>query len=125
MIDMFDMHTHFIPLRWKPIKQVEDEKEAIQIANDSLYGLSGSIFTEDRHHGVEVAMKIETGMIHVNDQSVNDEAHVPFGGEKASGIGRFNGEWAIDKFTTVKWIGFRILGLKPLLENKGLYMKQF
>jgi aldehyde dehydrogenase (NAD+) len=70
-------------------------------------------------------MKIETGMIHVNDQSVNDEAHVPFGGEKASGIGRFNGEWAIDKFTTVKWIGFRILGLKPLLENKGLYMKQF
>lgn len=87
------------------ILKFEDEKEAIEIANGSPYGLSGSIFTEDRHHGVELAMKIETGMIHINDQSVNDEAHVPFGGEKDSGVGRFNGEWAIEKFTTVKWIG--------------------
>jgi acyl-CoA reductase-like NAD-dependent aldehyde dehydrogenase len=87
------------------IIKAEDENEAITLANDSQYGLSGSIFTEDRHHGVELAMKIETGMIHVNDQSVNDEPHVPFGGEKDSGIGRFNGEWAMEKFTTVKWIG--------------------
>ena len=82
-----------------------DEEDAIQIANDSPYGLSGSIFTENLHNGVEVAKKIKTGMIHINDQSVNDEAHIPFGGEKESGIGRFNGEWAIEKFTTVKWIG--------------------
>ena len=87
-----------------PIIKAEDEAEAIHIANDSAYGLSGSIFTTDLHHGVEVAKKIKTGMIHVNDQSVNDEAHVPFGGEKASGVGRFNGEWALEKFTTVKWI---------------------
>lgn len=87
------------------IIKAKDEEEAIVIANDSPYGLSGSIFTENLHHGVEVAKKIKTGMIHINDQSVNDEAHVPFGGEKASGIGRFNGEWAIEKFTTVKWIG--------------------
>lgn len=87
------------------IIKAEHEHEAIEIANDSPYGLSGSIFTEDRHHGAELAMKIDTGMIHVNDQSVNDEAHVPFGGEKESGLGRFNGEWAINKFTTVKWIG--------------------
>lgn len=87
------------------IIKVENEDEAIKMANDSPYGLSGSIFTEDRHHGVELAMKIETGMIHINDQSVNDEPHVPFGGEKDSGIGRFNGDWAIEKFTTVKWIG--------------------
>lgn len=87
------------------IIRAEDEEDAIQIANDSPYGLSGSIFTEDRHHGALLGLKIETGMIHVNDQSVNDEAHVSFGGEKESGIGRFNGEWAIDKFTTVKWIG--------------------
>lgn len=87
------------------IIKAENEEEAIAIANDSPYGLSGSIFTVDRHHGVELAMKIKTGMIHVNDQSVNDEAHVPFGGEKESGLGRFNGEWAIEKFTTVKWIG--------------------
>ena len=88
-----------------PIIKARDEEDTINIANDSPYGLSGSIFTENLHNGVEVAKKIKTGMIHINDQSVNDEAHVPFGGVKESGIGRFNGEWAIEKFTTVKWIG--------------------
>ena len=87
------------------IIKAQDEQQAIRLANDSPYGLTGSIFTENLHHGVEVAKKIKSGMIHINDQSVNDEAHVPFGGEKDSGIGRFNGEWAIDKFTKVKWIG--------------------
>ncbi len=86
------------------ILKAKNEEEAIKMANATIYGLSGSIFTEDRHRGVQIAKKIETGMIHINDQSVNDEAHVPFGGEKASGLGRFNGEAAIDKFTTVKWI---------------------
>ena len=90
-----------------PIIIAENEEEAIKIANDSPYGLSGSVFTENLHHGVEVAKKIETGMIHINDQSVNDEAHIPFGGEKDSGIGRFNGDWAIDKFTTFKWISIQ------------------
>lgn len=85
--------------------QVSSEQEAIKAANSSPYGLSGSVFTRDVHRGVEVAKRVETGMIHVNDQSVNDEAHVAFGGEKESGLGRFGGEWALDKFTTVKWIG--------------------
>ena len=43
-------------------------------------------------------------MVHINDQTVNDEPHIPFGGEKASGLGRFNGEYALEEFTTVKWI---------------------
>jgi acyl-CoA reductase-like NAD-dependent aldehyde dehydrogenase len=51
-----------------------------------------------------VAMQIETGMIHVNDQSVNDEPIIAFGGEKASGLGRYGGQWALDEFTTTKWI---------------------
>lgn len=87
------------------IIKVESEEQAIAFANDSDYGLTGSIFTGNIHHGVEVAKQIKTGMIHINDQSVNDEPHVPFGGDKDSGIGRFNGEWAIDKFTKIKWIG--------------------
>ncbi|SEA87400.1 aldehyde dehydrogenase (NAD+) [Thalassobacillus cyri] len=87
-----------------PIIQVKDEEQAIRFANGTPYGLSGSVFTEDRHRGALVADQIETGMIHINDQSVNDEAHVAFGGEKDSGVGRFNGQWAIDKFTTEKWI---------------------
>ncbi|ASF37908.1 aldehyde dehydrogenase [Halobacillus halophilus] len=87
------------------IIKVSSEEEAITVANDTSYGLSGSVFTTDVHRGVETAKQINTGMIHVNDQSVNDEAHVAFGGEKSSGLGRFGGEWALDKFTTVKWIG--------------------
>lgn len=87
------------------IIKADNEQQAIAFANDSQYGLTGSVFTENLHHGVEVAKQIRSGMVHVNDQSVNDEPHVPFGGEKDSGIGRFNGEWAIDKFTKVKWIG--------------------
>lgn len=85
--------------------KVSGEKEAIEVANGTPYGLSGSVFTKDVNRGVEVAKQVKTGMIHINDQSVNDEAHVAFGGEKQSGIGRFGGEWALDKFTTVKWIG--------------------
>ncbi|WP_112181794.1 aldehyde dehydrogenase family protein [Paraliobacillus zengyii] len=86
------------------IIKVENEKAAIQVANGTPYGLSGSVFTSDRWRGLEVAKKVHTGMIHVNDQSVNDEPHVAFGGEKHSGLGRFGGSWALDKFTTEKWI---------------------
>ncbi|BAB05729.1 aldehyde dehydrogenase family protein [Halalkalibacterium halodurans] len=90
-----------------PIIKAKDEAEAIAIANDSPYGLSGSIFTGSLHRGVQVAKQIDTGMIHVNDQPVNEEAHISFGGEKDSGIGRFGGEWVLDKFTTVKWISIQ------------------
>ncbi|GGM36064.1 aldehyde dehydrogenase [Paraliobacillus quinghaiensis] len=86
------------------IIKVKDEKAAIHVANATPYGLSGSVFTSDRWRGLEVAKKVHTGMIHVNDQSVNDEPHVAFGGEKHSGLGRFGGSWALDKFTTEKWI---------------------
>lgn len=86
------------------IIKVKDEEAAVNVANDTPYGLSGSVFTSDRWRGLEVAQKVHTGMIHVNDQSVNDEPHVAFGGEKHSGLGRFGGSWALDKFTTEKWI---------------------
>ena len=48
--------------------------------------------------------QLRSGMVHVNDQSIGDEAHVMFGGEKASGVGRFNGDWVLRKFTTEQWI---------------------
>ncbi|QGQ45998.1 aldehyde dehydrogenase family protein [Metabacillus sediminilitoris] len=86
------------------ILPVESEEEAIQIANESDYGLSGSIFTRDVEHGVEVALQIETGMIHVNDQSVNTESNIPFGGEKSSGLGRYGGDWSLEEFTTTRWV---------------------
>ncbi len=81
-----------------------NEEEGIRIANETEYGLSGSVFTEDLYHGIEVAKRIEAGMTHVNDQSINDEPHIMFGGEKMSGVGRFNYQWVVEKFTTEKWI---------------------
>jgi len=86
------------------IIKAADEDEAVCIANDTEYGLSGSVFTRDLYHGLKVARKVHTGMVHVNDQSINDEPHVMFGGEKHSGVGRFNDQWVVDKFTTEKWI---------------------
>ncbi len=84
--------------------RAHSEDEAIALANDTNYGLSGSVFTRDLYHGIQVAKRIESGMVHVNDQSINDEPHVLFGGSKESGMGKFNGNWVLEKFTTEKWI---------------------
>jgi len=84
--------------------RVKDEAEGIEVSNDTPQGLSGSVFAGDLYHGMQVAKQIESGMVHVNDQPVNDEPHVMFGGEKQSGLGRFNGKWVADKFTTERWI---------------------
>ncbi|MBE7679161.1 aldehyde dehydrogenase family protein [Paenibacillus sp. P13VS] len=89
------------------LMRAEDEQEAVRLANDTPYGLSGSVFTSNLERGYRVAQSIESGMVHVNDQSVNDEAHVMFGGEKSSGIGRFGGDWAIEKFTRTRWISLQ------------------
>jgi aldehyde dehydrogenase (NAD+) len=83
---------------------VDSEEEAIRVANDTPYGLSGSVHTRSVEKGVEIAKQMETGMVHVNDQSVNDEPLVAFGGEKDSGLGRFGGEWSLEEFTTLQWI---------------------
>ncbi len=83
---------------------VESEEEALAIANDTEYGLSAGIFTQDLYHGMQLAQQVETGMVHVNDQPINNEPNVMFGGVKMSGLGRINGEWAIGKFTTDHWI---------------------
>jgi aldehyde dehydrogenase (NAD+) len=82
----------------------DTEDEAVDIANDSRFGLSGAVHTANLDHGVELAKRIHTGMIHINDTTIHDEPIVPFGGEKQSGLGRLNGEWSLEAFTTVKWI---------------------
>ncbi|WP_326651649.1 MULTISPECIES: aldehyde dehydrogenase family protein [unclassified Streptomyces] len=82
----------------------DGEDEAVRIANDTPYGLSGAVHTGDIERGVRIAHRINTGMIHINDSTVHDEPIVPFGGEKHSGSGRLNGESMIEAFTTQKWI---------------------
>jgi acyl-CoA reductase-like NAD-dependent aldehyde dehydrogenase len=79
-------------------------EEALKIANDSAFGLSGAIHTKDVEYGAELAKQIDTGMIHVNGGTIDDEPLVAFGGEKASGVGRLNGRWALEEFTTLKWV---------------------
>lgn len=86
------------------IIRAKDEADALSIANDSMYGLSSAVFTSDMEKGLRFARGIKAGMTHINDISVNDESNVPFGGEKNSGIGRFNGEWVLEEFTTLHWI---------------------
>jgi vanillin dehydrogenase len=81
-----------------------DDDEAVEIANDSSFGLSGAVHTADIDRGIELAKRVHTGMIHVNDCTIHDEANVAFGGEKQSGVGRLNGAWSLEEFTTFKWV---------------------
>jgi aldehyde dehydrogenase (NAD+) len=84
--------------------RADGEDDAVRIANDTEYGLSSAVFSRDVGRAVRVATRLEAGMTHVNDTTINDEPNTAFGGEKNSGIGRFGGEWAIDEFTTDHWI---------------------
>lgn len=87
------------------IVRATDEADALRLANSTVFGLSSAVFTRDLARGVRFARGIRAGMTHVNDITVNDEPHVMFGGEKNSGLGRFNGDWAIEEFTTDHWVG--------------------
>lgn len=84
--------------------KAETDEEAIDMANDTQYGLSSAIFTEDLDRGEELALRIDSGMTHINDQTVNDSPVVPFGGNKESGMGRFGYPWVVEEFTVTKWV---------------------
>jgi len=86
------------------IQCARDAEHALELANQSEHGLSSAVFTGSLERGVRFAQRIRAGMTHVNDIPVNDEPNAPFGGEKNSGLGRFNGYWAIAEFTSDHWI---------------------
>ena len=87
-----------------PIIVVEDAEEALQVANNSKYGLSAGIITHDFNHALLMARQLDTGMVHIGDQTVNDDPQAPFGGVKGSGYGRMGGKAALDEFTELRWI---------------------
>lgn len=87
-----------------PIIQAKDEAHALQLANDTHFGLSSAVCTADYERGVAFALKIDAGMTHINAITVVDQANAPFGGEKNSGLGRFNGQWILEEFTRTHWI---------------------
>jgi len=78
----------------------DTEEEAIAIANDSIYGLSGGVWSSDKAHAERVARKIRTGQVDINGGSFNPVA--PFGGYKQSGIGRERGEFGFEEFLETK-----------------------
>jgi aldehyde dehydrogenase (NAD+) len=87
-----------------PVIVVGSVDEAIDVANDTEYGLSAGIMTRNEERGLAIARRLRTGMAHINDSSVNDEPHVPFGGVRWSGLGRHGGRAGIDTFTEMRWI---------------------
>ncbi|MDJ0379846.1 aldehyde dehydrogenase family protein [Streptomyces sp. G-G2] len=91
-----------------PVRSFASEEEAVALASAGPYGLSLGIVTRDAARGLELAGRIPTGIAHVNDQTVNDEAVAPFGGVGASGNGaRFGGEANLDAFTELRWTTVR------------------
>ncbi|NOW45278.1 acyl-CoA reductase-like NAD-dependent aldehyde dehydrogenase [Novosphingobium sp. SG751A] len=86
------------------IIRARDEAHAIELANDTEYGLSAAVFTKDIAKGLRLAKQIKSGICHVNGPTVHDEAQMPFGGVGASGYGRFGGRQGIDSFTETRWI---------------------
>ncbi|MFT4027255.1 MAG: aldehyde dehydrogenase [Novosphingobium sp.] len=84
--------------------RARDAEHAVELANDSDYGLSAAVFTRDIAKGLEIARRIRSGICHVNGPTVHDEAQMPFGGVGASGYGRFGGKAGIDSFTELRWV---------------------
>jgi acyl-CoA reductase-like NAD-dependent aldehyde dehydrogenase len=86
------------------IEVVDSDDEAIERANATTYGLTSGVITNDAEKGLELARRIQAGVVHVNDQPVGDEPQMPFGGVKDSGWGRFGGSAAIEEFTELHWV---------------------
>jgi salicylaldehyde dehydrogenase len=86
------------------VVRVKGVEEAVTVANDSDYGLSAAVFGRDVTRALDVAMRIESGSVHVNGSTVQNEAQAPYGGTKNSGYGKFDGRAVIDEFTELKWI---------------------
>lgn len=83
---------------------VKSEEEAIELANDTEYGLTCAVFTEDLKAGLRVAKQIESGAVHINHMTIHDEPNLPHGGVKMSGFGRFNASQGFEEFLRTKTV---------------------
>lgn len=92
-----------------PVASFSSLDEAVALASATEYGLSLGILTSDVMRGMALADRIPTGLVHINDQTVNDEANIPFGGVAGSGTGsRFGGAAAnVEAFTETQWVTMR------------------
>jgi benzaldehyde dehydrogenase (NAD) len=91
-----------------PVLRFSTPEDAAKLAADSEYGLSLSILTRDVMRGLDLASKIPSGIVHINEQTVDDEPNAPFGGVLDSGTGtRFGGTANLDAFTDTRWVTIR------------------
>lgn len=104
--DMIVFHEEsFGPLT--SVIKAKDAADAVEIANDSEYGLSSAVLTHNMTLAFEMAQNIEAGMVHVNESTVCGSRQAPFGGVKGSGVGREGGMFSIEEFTELKWITYQ------------------
>ncbi|KAK3394650.1 aldehyde dehydrogenase domain-containing protein [Podospora didyma] len=87
--------------------EIDSEEEALRITNDTEYGLTSAVFTEDLRRGLRLAKEIETGAVHINSMTIHDESALPHGGAKSSGYGRFNASSGMDEWTRTKTITYK------------------
>ncbi|PTB73476.1 ALDH-like protein [Trichoderma longibrachiatum ATCC 18648] len=89
------------------LHEVETEAQALQLANDSEYGLTAAVFTEDLRRGLRFAREIDSGAVHINGMTVHDEPALPHGGTKSSGFGRFNAAIGLEEWVRTKTVTFK------------------
>jgi benzaldehyde dehydrogenase (NAD) len=91
-----------------PVVTFSSDDEAVELANSTEYGLAAGVYSRSISRGLAIANRIKAGMVHVNDQSINDEATIPFGGMGISGNGgRFGAEANLEEFTQWQWVTVR------------------
>ncbi|WP_420861246.1 aldehyde dehydrogenase family protein [Algirhabdus cladophorae] len=86
------------------IYPIDSYEEGLEKANDSEYGLSSAIFTKNIDRAFHFARNINAGMCHINGPTIHDEAHVPFGGNGESGVGREGTDADLEAMTELKWV---------------------
>jgi len=95
------------------IYEARDYEHAVELANDTSYGLSSGIVTKDLQKAFDFALRVEAGSVHINDNAFDDDPNAPFGGFKGSGYGKENGRWSVADMTELKWVTVQ-LGERPL-----------
>jgi vanillin dehydrogenase len=86
------------------VSKANDADHTVALANSSTYGLSSAVLTNNLQIAMRFALELEARMVHLNGPTDPDEATVPFGGVKDSGMGREGGRWSIEEMTEVRWV---------------------
>ena len=113
------------------IQKVKDEQEAIKLANDSDYGLSGNVWTQDKDKAMQLALQMDSGSVCINDHAITYGIPVaPFGGVKTSGVGRVNGKQGMRGYTktvpiVIEKRGGDMANAYPYTAKKAEGMKKF